>query len=79
MPVQFITGSFTGVALARQADVYRLLHLAFDHGYLFEAAEIEKIWLAQDPHWRPLPQEDHDIWMVIEKSIDPAISGDIPV
>ena len=79
MPVQFIAGSFKGVREDRQTDVYRMLHLAFDHGYLFDAAELEAIWLKQDPNWRPLPQKDHDIWLVIEKSIDPAISGDLKV
>ena len=56
-----------------------MLHLAFDHGFLFEASELEEIWQKQDPNWRPLPEKDHEIWLVIEKHIDPAITGNIKV
>ena len=79
MPVQFIAGSFKGLPENRQTDIYRMLHLAFDHGYLFEAAELETIWLKQNPIWQPLPEKDHDVWMIIEKHIDPAITGDLRV
>jgi hypothetical protein len=76
MPIQFIASSFKEVALDRQADIYRMLHLAFDRGYLFEARELEKIWLAAHQFkWAPLPEKDFDIWFIIEKSIDPEISG----
>jgi hypothetical protein len=79
MPVQFIAGSFKGVREDRRNDIYRMLHLAFDHGYLFDVAELEEIWLKKDPDWQPLPQKDHDIWLFIEKHIDPAIAGDLKV
>jgi hypothetical protein len=79
MPIQFIAGSFKGVSLNRQADVYRMLHIAFDHGYLFEADELEKIWLAHDPKWTGLPEKDFDVWFVIEKTLEPEIAGDLTV
>lgn len=75
MPIQFIAGSYKGVASDRQADVYRMLHVAFDHGYLFEADEVEKIWLAHDPKWIKLPEKDYDVWFVLEKTLAPEITG----
>lgn len=57
-----------------------MLHIAFDHGYLFETDELEKIWLvAHDSKWAELPEKDYDIWFIIEKTLDPEITGDLTV
>jgi hypothetical protein len=80
MPIQFIAGSFKGVALDRQPDIYRMLHVCFDRGYLFEVDELEKIWLgAHEFKWAALPEKDYDVWFVIEKTLAPEITGVIAV
>lgn len=78
MPIQFIAGSYKGVAQDRQSDVYRMLHLAFDYGYLFEADELEAIWLAQgtpETPWISLPKEDKELWHILQKSLGAEIAG----
>jgi hypothetical protein len=68
--IKFVAGSYKGVKEDRQKDVYRLLHIAFDHGYLFDAGEIEAIWeKATIGSWAPLPEKDDDIWFFIEKNL----------
>jgi hypothetical protein len=80
MPVQFIAGSFKGVPASHQADVYRLLHVAFDRGYLFDAEEIEKIWLAEGGEWVSTEGlTEHQMWFVIEKTLTHEIAGDLNI
>jgi hypothetical protein len=68
--IRFVAGSYKGVKEDRQKDVYRLLHIAFDHGCLFDAGEIEAIWeKATLGSWSPLPENDEDTWDFIEKNL----------
>lgn len=76
MPIQFITGSFKSVIIERRDDVHRLLHVAFDHGYLFEADEIEEAWGRANKCWAPLPANDQDIWKILQKTLPAEIVGD---
>ena len=68
--IKFIAGSYKGVKEVRQKDVRRLLHIAYDNGYLFDAGEIEAIWeKATLGGWAPLPKDDNEIWYFIEKNL----------
>ena len=75
MPIQFITGSFKGVIVERQKDVYRLLHIAFDHGYLFEPIEIEEAWGRINKGWAPLPDADSGVWKILQKALPAELAG----
>lgn len=67
--IQFIAASYKGVKPQRQKDVYRLLHIAFDHGYLFDADEIEYEWEKLNPGWPVLPPNPDEIWKILKKSL----------
>jgi hypothetical protein len=75
MPIQFITGSFKSVIVERREDVRRLLHVAFDNGYLFEAYEIEAVWGQLNKGWAPLPSDDKEIWKILQKSLPAELAG----
>lgn len=73
MPIRFFTSPYQA-SLERKADVRRLLHIAFDFGYLFEPAEIEAAWLAvNENQWAPLPEKDVELWFQLQKNIEAAI------
>lgn len=70
MPIRFFSGSAKGVKEERQKDVHRLLHIAFDHGYLFDAGEIEAAWEKATFGWAPLPENDDEAWAVLSKCLE---------
>jgi hypothetical protein len=61
--------------MTRQKDVYRLLHIAFDHGYLFEANEVENAWVTLNEGWVPLPEADSEVWKTLQKSLPAELVG----
>jgi hypothetical protein len=75
MPIKFVTNSYQ-TTVERKTDIRRLLHVAFDFGYLFEPAEIELAWLEVNPgdEWAPLPERDNEIWFRLQKYLEAAIA-----
>jgi hypothetical protein len=78
MPIKFVTSPYQAT-VERKNDIKRLLHVAFDFGYLFEPAEIELAWKKVNPKddWTPLPERDAEIWFRLQKYLESAIAEGI--
>ena len=75
MPIKFVTNPYQGT-VARKNEIKRLMHVAFDFGYLFEPDEIESAWLQVNPgkDWVPLPEKDGEIWFKLQNYLEAAIA-----
>jgi hypothetical protein len=68
MPIRFIGGDYKSVIHERRETVRRLLHIAFDHGYLCEGNEIEAAW--EKTGWEELSKDDDEVWATLEKCLE---------
>jgi hypothetical protein len=78
MPIRIIINPYQAAidpeSKQRRQDLRRLLHIAFDFGYLFDPNEIEEAWKkANKDTWVPLPEKDAEIWFKLQKVIEAAI------
>lgn len=69
MPIQFSCGTYRSVKQDRQKDVRRLLHIAFDEGYLCDGLEIEAAWEKATFGWAPIPPDDEEVWKILSKCL----------
>jgi hypothetical protein len=68
-------GGVKGLSQDRQKDVYRLMHIAYDHGYLFDGVEMEEAWFLVNKGWAPLPESDLATWKILQKSLPATLVG----